>query len=102
MHFKSLAIEDPIDLIFGVAPKPLKTRSGMVIGGGTVYPELNFTLPPMTIDASSMAEVRRNYEQIIDSIHSRLLKLPDETKVVSGHGPASSIGAERRTNPFLT
>ena len=59
MHFKSLAIDDPVDLIFGVAPKPLTTRSGMVIGGGIVYPELNFTLPPMP-------EVRRNYEQIIE------------------------------------
>jgi len=75
MHFKSLAIEDPIDLIFGVAPKPLKTRSGMVIGGGTVYPELNFTLPPMTIDASSMAEVRRNYEQIIELALRRAAEL---------------------------
>jgi glyoxylase-like metal-dependent hydrolase (beta-lactamase superfamily II) len=42
-----------------------------------------------------------NYEQIIDSIQSRLLALPDETKVVPGHGPATSVGAERRTNPFL-
>ena len=42
-----------------------------------------------------------NYEQIIDSIHSRLLTLPDETKVVPGHGPTTSIGAERRSNPFL-
>jgi len=42
-----------------------------------------------------------NYGQIIDSIHSRLLALPDETKVVPGHGPASNIGAERRGNPFL-
>lgn len=42
-----------------------------------------------------------NYEQIIDSIHSRLLTLPDETKVVPGHGPSTSIGAERRSNPFL-
>lgn len=42
-----------------------------------------------------------NYEQIIDSIQSRLLSLPDEIKVVPGHGPATSIGAERRTNPFL-
>jgi len=42
-----------------------------------------------------------NYEQIIDSIHTRLLALPDETKVVPGHGPASTIGAERRSNPFL-
>lgn len=42
-----------------------------------------------------------NYDQIIDSIHTRLLALPDETKVVPGHGPASTIGAERRSNPFL-
>jgi glyoxylase-like metal-dependent hydrolase (beta-lactamase superfamily II) len=42
-----------------------------------------------------------DYDQIIDSIHTRLLALPDETKVVPGHGPASTIGAERRSNPFL-
>jgi hydroxyacylglutathione hydrolase len=42
-----------------------------------------------------------NYEQIIDSIHTRLLTLPDETTVIPGHGPATSIGAERKTNPFL-
>jgi glyoxylase-like metal-dependent hydrolase (beta-lactamase superfamily II) len=42
-----------------------------------------------------------NFEQIIDSIHSRLLALPDETKVLPGHGPATTIGVERRKNPFL-
>jgi glyoxylase-like metal-dependent hydrolase (beta-lactamase superfamily II) len=42
-----------------------------------------------------------NFEQIIDSIHSRLLALPDETKVLPGHGPTSTIGAERKSNPFL-
>jgi hydroxyacylglutathione hydrolase len=40
-------------------------------------------------------------EQIIDSIHSRLLKLPDTTKVIPGHGPFTTIGAERKANPFL-
>ena len=40
-------------------------------------------------------------DQIIDSIQSRLLILPDETRVVPGHGPATTIGDERRTNPFL-
>jgi hydroxyacylglutathione hydrolase len=40
-------------------------------------------------------------EQIIHSIQGRLLILPDETKVVPGHGPATTIGTERRTNPFL-
>ena len=39
--------------------------------------------------------------QIIDSIQSRLLALPDETRVLPGHGPATTIGAERRANPFL-
>jgi glyoxylase-like metal-dependent hydrolase (beta-lactamase superfamily II) len=39
--------------------------------------------------------------QIIDSIQNRLLALPDETRVLTGHGPATTIGAERRSNPFL-
>lgn len=42
-----------------------------------------------------------NFDQIIDSIQSRLLSLPDETNVIPGHGPATTIGAERRSNPFL-
>jgi hydroxyacylglutathione hydrolase len=42
-----------------------------------------------------------NFEQIIDSIHSRLLKLPPETHVIPGHGPATTIGDENRTNRFL-
>jgi glyoxylase-like metal-dependent hydrolase (beta-lactamase superfamily II) len=43
-----------------------------------------------------------NSGQLLDSIHSRLLALPDETKVLPGHGPATTIGAERKTNPFLS
>jgi hydroxyacylglutathione hydrolase len=42
-----------------------------------------------------------NSRQIIDSIHSRLLTLPDETRVLPGHGPETTIGAERESNPFL-
>ena len=42
-----------------------------------------------------------NSEQILESIESRLLALPDETRVLPGHGPMTSIGAERRKNPFL-
>jgi glyoxylase-like metal-dependent hydrolase (beta-lactamase superfamily II) len=42
-----------------------------------------------------------NGRQIIDSIETRLLALPDETKVLPGHGPATTIGQERRSNPFL-
>ncbi len=42
-----------------------------------------------------------DFDQIIDSIQSRLLALPDETRVLPGHGPATSIGRERMSNPFL-
>jgi glyoxylase-like metal-dependent hydrolase (beta-lactamase superfamily II) len=30
-----------------------------------------------------------------------LMQLPDETRILSGHGPATTVGAERRSNPFL-
>ena len=42
-----------------------------------------------------------DYPQILSSIHSSLLTLPEETRVISGHGPATTIGDERETNPFL-
>ena len=42
-----------------------------------------------------------DFHQIIDSIHSRLLTLPDETRVLPGHGEATTIGDERASNPFL-
>jgi glyoxylase-like metal-dependent hydrolase (beta-lactamase superfamily II) len=40
-------------------------------------------------------------DQILRSIEERLLTLPDETLVVPGHGPPTTIGRERRGNPFL-
>jgi len=42
-----------------------------------------------------------SFEKIISSIHGKLLALPDETIVVPGHGPLTTIGDERETNPFL-
>jgi hydroxyacylglutathione hydrolase len=40
-------------------------------------------------------------EQILRSIHDRLLPLPDGLRVIPGHGPATTIGEERESNPFL-
>ncbi len=39
---------------------------------------------------------------LVDGIKSRLLSQPDDMIVYSGHGPATTIGRERRMNPFLT
>lgn len=42
-----------------------------------------------------------SFKKIIDSLHERVLALPDETIVVPGHGPLTTIGEERESNPFL-
>ncbi len=42
-----------------------------------------------------------SYPQLIDSIKSKLMSLPDSTVVYPGHGPATTIGIERQSNPFL-
>jgi hydroxyacylglutathione hydrolase len=42
-----------------------------------------------------------NGEQILHSIRDELLVLPDDLHVIPGHGPATTIGDERETNPFL-
>jgi hydroxyacylglutathione hydrolase len=42
-----------------------------------------------------------NTQQLLKSIHDRLLTLPDEVKVIPGHGPNTSIGTEREKNVFL-
>jgi hydroxyacylglutathione hydrolase len=42
-----------------------------------------------------------SYEKILCSLHDHLLALPDETRVVPGHGPLTTIGDERENNPFL-
>jgi glyoxylase-like metal-dependent hydrolase (beta-lactamase superfamily II) len=42
-----------------------------------------------------------SYDQLMDSIQNKLMTLPDETIVYPGHGPSTTIGEERRGNPFL-
>jgi len=42
-----------------------------------------------------------SFEKIISSLHEKVLALPDETVVIPGHGPLTTIGDERESNPFL-
>ena len=43
-----------------------------------------------------------SYDQLIESITDNILSLGDDLIVYSGHGPETTIGRERATNPFLT
>lgn len=44
---------------------------------------------------------RGSYPTLIDSIQSKLFSFPDETMVYPGHGPSTTIGDEKRGNPFV-
>jgi methanol---5-hydroxybenzimidazolylcobamide Co-methyltransferase len=81
-HFSKLAIGRPDELRFGISPRPLTTRRGLTIGGGIVYPELNFTLPPMFVDKNTMPEVRSQYQQIITGAVQRAVELETPGLVV--------------------
>jgi methanol--5-hydroxybenzimidazolylcobamide Co-methyltransferase len=70
-----LAISRQEELVFGRAPRPVTCKSGLVIGGGLVYPELNFTLPPMLIGEETWPAVRECYEDIGEQIVRRAAAL---------------------------
>ena len=42
-----------------------------------------------------------SHEQLVESIRTKLYALPDETRVLPGHGPETTIGREKRSNPFV-
>ena len=42
-----------------------------------------------------------SFEEIMDSLRNKVITLPDETVVIPGHGRATTIGREKRFNPFL-
>jgi methanol---5-hydroxybenzimidazolylcobamide Co-methyltransferase len=75
MRYRQLTIADPKDLVFGRAPHPVTTRRGLVLGGGTVYPELNFTLPPMEVNEATLPEVKAHYHQIVSEALKRAREL---------------------------
>lgn len=74
-QYPSLAIQNLDAFLYGSSPKPVTLKNGLVIGGGTVYPELNFTLPNMIVDAESMGEVRKQYAQMITEATKRAVEL---------------------------
>lgn len=73
--FSKLAVGSADELQFGVAPKPVRCGLGLEIGSGKVYPEVNFTLPPMTIAEATWPEVCAHYEEIGRQVVARAVRL---------------------------
>lgn len=75
MELDQMSISRPEDFLYGSAPKPVVCRNGMVLGGGEVYPELNFTLPPMALDEGTYPAAREHYRQMITGALTRAAEL---------------------------
>ena len=74
--------------------------------GSIVYfnPDQRLTIVGDVLFAGSIGRTdlpRGNHQQLIKSIREKLLPLGDDVAIISGHGPTSTIGRERTTNPFL-
>jgi glyoxylase-like metal-dependent hydrolase (beta-lactamase superfamily II) len=67
-------------------------------------PDLNRAFVGDVLFAGSIGRTdfpQGNFDQLIDSIRSKLWPLGDDTVFIPGHGPESSFGRERRSNPFV-
>ncbi|MBQ3362360.1 MAG: MBL fold metallo-hydrolase [Muribaculaceae bacterium] len=66
-------------------------NSGLLISGDTIF---NGSVGRTDLWGGDMA-------QLINSIREKILPLPDETVIASGHGPTTTVADEKRFNPFL-
>ncbi len=92
------------NLSLAVAHTPGHSSGGVVfVGDGFVF--TGDTLFSGSIGRSDLPDSSDEgtvaYDVLLRSIREKLLTLPDETVVLSGHGPATTIGDERARNPFL-
>ena len=74
-NFTSLAYKNLNEFVYGFSKKPVTCKNGMVIGGGKILPEINFTLPPMQITQQTMPEVLSQYKGIIEDVCKRAREL---------------------------
>ncbi len=77
-RWRSLAVTNADELMFGRAPKPVTCGFGLKLGEGKVFPELNFTLPTMMLDETNWPSVVAQYRDIGEMIvrASQRLHLP--------------------------
>jgi hydroxyacylglutathione hydrolase len=88
--------EDVLDVIFAPGHSPghvcfYNKAQGFVIGGDVLFRQ---SIGRTDLPGGSL-------EVLLQSIRTQLFTLPDETVVYPGHGPSTTIGYEKRNNPFL-
>ena len=80
-------------------------RTGHSPGGRTLYcAEAKLALVGDAVFAGSIGRVDFHHsdgERLLANIRDHILTLPDDTTLIPGHGPATTVASERATNPFL-
>jgi len=71
----NLAIPNLDQLVYGRAPKPVRCGFDLTIGAGTVFPEVNFTLPMIEVCESTWPEIVRQYDEMAAAILERAVAL---------------------------
>jgi len=74
-NYRQLAYDTPDQLVFGHARHPVTLKNGFVIGGGEVYPEINFTLPTISVNSENRPEIMHIYREIITGVAERAVDL---------------------------
>jgi len=81
---------------------PGHTPGGIALYAAKLSPPVVFSGDALFADSIGRTDFEGgSYPQLIRSIRERLLTLPEETVVYSGHGEPTTIGAEAESNPFL-
>jgi hydroxyacylglutathione hydrolase len=113
VHAPDDTLEDGRIIAIGISPEQDRTgltgnilhTPGHTQGSVCLHlPAQNLLLAGDTLFAGSVGRTDLpggDTKTLIRSIHDKLLPLPDETVVLPGHGPKTTIGEERESNPFL-
>lgn len=98
-------LTEDIKLILGKSELVFLFTPGHTAGEYCIYiPDINCCITGDVLFKDSIGRTDLwggNYDTLIESINNKLLTLPDDTKIFPGHGDSSTIGREKKYNPFL-
>lgn len=101
----TIDISDGMEIRFGSTTLKVLATPGHTRGGVCFLDEAGkILLSGDTLFAGSIGRTDHpggDYDQLMASLHDKILPLDGDIAVLPGHGPASSVGYERVTNPFL-
>lgn len=96
---------DGLEVFFGVCRLKVLHTPGHTLGGCSLYfEEEHKVITGDTLFAESIGRTDLpggSHEQLLNSIRTKLFTLPDDVIVYPGHGPETTIGHEKRCNPYF-